>query len=96
MGAQASWGYEVKSEPAMKALETVILSLLLKINPWLPAECQFVCRRTVLCVTGQLGNLSSFPEVFEFTAAMLMIEVKKNHINESARAMEPDVVPIVP
>ena len=34
--------------------------------------------------------------MFEFTATMLMIEVKKNHINESARAMEPGVVPIVP
>ena len=96
MGVQASWGYAVKSEPVMKALETVILSLLLKINPWLPAECQFVCRHTVLWVTGQLGNLSSFPEVFEFTATMLMIEVNKNHRSESTRATEPDVVPIVP
>lgn len=96
MGVQASWGYAVKSEPVMKALETVILSLLLKINPWLPAECQFVCRHTVLWVTGQLGNLSSFPEVFEFTATMLMIEVKKYHVSESTRVTEPDVVPIVP
>lgn len=32
MEVQASWGYAVKSEPVMKALETVILSLLLKIK----------------------------------------------------------------
>lgn len=56
-------------------------------------ECQFVCRDTVPRVVGLLGNLSSFPKVFEF---VLMIEVKKNHINESTRAMEHGVVPVVP
>lgn len=92
MGVQGSWEYEVKSRQ-VKALKTMILSLPSKINPWLPMECQFVCRDTVPQIVGLLGNLSSFPKVFEF---VLMIEVKKNHINESARAMEHGVVPVVP
>lgn len=81
MGVQGSWECEVKSGQ-VKALKTMILSLPSKINPWLPTECQFVCRDTVPWVIGLLGNLSSFPKVFEFA---LMIEVKKNHIKKNRK-----------
>lgn len=80
MGAQASREYEVKSG----LVRIVILLLPLKINSsWSGCvECQLVSGDPASGVTGVLGNLASFPRVFEVPSGTLMLEMMKNHTNE--------------